>query len=252
MRWGIRTSSARFARCEQGMSIVLALVFMLICVLLASVILAAATANATKTGSSSDDQQALLALSSASQVIADGLGDMTYTHTEYGSGATSSTCGSTAASVHALPEGVSASSSEFSIENGNEGVNAALKDAIEAMTDDKYDGGVSSVPDSKTLPITCDKLTDARYTATAVLSMDKDYNLRITLSLPKVGGSGGADSGVRQCDDIVLTYAATVTELKGSETFTHTYTDGGASRICQYVYSKSSTTVTWASTPEVE
>lgn len=243
----------RLARDEQGMSVVLALVFMLICLLLGSVILAAATANASKSGNRTGDRQALLALSSAGQVIADGLGDMKYTHVEYGTSVKSSDCGSTDSAVHPLPDGVAPSSSEFTITNGNEDVNAALKDSIKDMAEEKHRNGVSSTPNSKTLSITSDKLTADRYVATAVLSMDKDYNLTITLSLPTVGGSASAGTGgVRQCDDVRLTYQATVTDLPGTETFTHTYTDAGAQRICSYVYSKSSTTVTWASTPVVE
>ena len=225
----------RFASDTHGATIVLALFLLLFCLLLAAVIIGAALGNATKVEGRHQQRQAYLTLSSAAQLVADGLGEMSYTGVVYTPGTLEGDCGQT----HAAPD----DSSTLSITEGDESINDILTDKVETLVEAVGEG--KALATEETFAIEVDSLNSDTYDVTVTMTMNEDFDLQFVFAVPEVDGA-------KQCRDITLVYEAASEVVSGTEGGSHAYTSGGTSSTCAYQFTKTTTTISWATEPEID
>lgn len=179
---------------RRGASMVVTMVFFLLCVSVSAVILTAAHTNAGKVRSGRQAQEAYLAVSSAARLLRESVGGCVYTVTAY---SVSSDCG-----------GHAAGATERDIPSG------------------QFGAALAFLCDSAVLPAEC-RMTFAGETrqVAATLTMDADYGITVLLDVADPGG---------ERYPMALTFNASRQSYTRVSSETHEYTDaGGDAALCE-------------------
>lgn len=220
---------------KQGISLTLTLLVLLLCTVVGSVILSSATASVTRAEERRADDQAYMTLSSAEELISEGLGSMSYTFT--GHSMENVVCGDLARHPSSAPDPDYSDELEnvgsFTITGGNAAVNASLLSELksQAVSIRRNNGSYSDYIFS----VTTDDLNDVQ----VVMTMDEDYNLTFRLSTE---GQGSME----------LIYKASRSVVNNVFTeIPHEFVSDEQAMLCQPVCRAVTVSYQWAEKPEV-